>query len=291
MAEPAPSTARYALPRDTLVARGPDRKTWLDGLVTCQVTAVSPGAAAYGLLLTKQGKIVSDVFLADDGEQLFIGVAPGQGPSAQELLDRYLVMEDAELSRPEVAPAWLLLAGSSSSSSGAEPGLAQGTLRLGTLACALEVSRSAAGVAPPAELRAWLAQHGLGSFGVDFDQRDNPHEASLDRIAVSWTKGCYLGQEVVCMQDMRGKVKRRLVALSGGAELLSLLHGAAPATATDVLAADGASVGHVTSAHAAPSGETWLLASLASSALESQSALTVLGQPVRVVEAREPLLS
>jgi hypothetical protein len=50
-------------------------------------------------------------------------------------------------------------------------------------------------------------------YGVDFDERQNPHEASLERRAVSWDKGCYLGQEAVCMQDMRGKVKRRLVPL------------------------------------------------------------------------------
>ncbi|HEY6079381.1 MAG TPA: tRNA-modifying protein YgfZ, partial [Polyangiaceae bacterium] len=136
---------------------------------------------------------------------------------------------------------------------------------------------------------ALLAEHGLGSFGVDFDQRDNPHEASLDRVAVSWTKGCYLGQEVVCMQDMRGKVKRRLVPLAGGGELLSQVSDGGQIT--EVLGPDGVSVGHVTSVHAAPSGETRLLASLASSALESQSALTVLGRAVRVVEAVGPLLS
>ena len=54
----------------------------------------------------------------------------------------------------------------------------------------------------------------FGRFGVDFGEADNPHEAALDRRAVSWSKGCYLGQEVVCMQDMRGKLKRRLVALA-----------------------------------------------------------------------------
>jgi folate-binding protein YgfZ len=206
-----------------------------------------------------------------------------------ELLDRYLVMEDAELSTSDAAFAWLLAPEGTNSAQG-EGVLAQGSLELGTLHCAVQVTRGLAeGLAPASDLSAVLAQHGLGSFGVDFDQQDNPHEASLDRIAVSWTKGCYLGQEVVCMQDMRGKVKRRLVALSGDAELLSRLR--ATAGRTDVVAAGGESVGHVTSAHAGSSGETRLLASLASAALESQSSLTVLGQAVRVVEAAPPLLS
>lgn len=282
----APS-ARYALPRDTLLVRGPDRKGWLDGLVTCQVTGVSPGAAAYGLLLTKQGKIVSDVFLADDDSLLYIGLPPGQGAAVRELLERYLVMEDAELSAPEPAPAWYVVTGALP-----EPAapMARGALTLGSLKCSLEVGAALGqGVAQSSALWALLAEHGLGSFGVDFDQRDNPHEASLDRVAVSWTKGCYLGQEVVCMQDMRGKVKRRLVALAGGSELLSQLGRAGEVT--EVLGPDGASVGHVTSAHAASSGETRLLASLAGAVLESQSALTVLGRAVRVVEGARPLLS
>src|SRR5689334_19647558 len=94
------------LPRDTLRVKGPDRKTWLDGLLTCAVTAVAPGSAGYGLLLTKQGKIVSDAYLLDNGQELFVGVAPGRGADVRELLDRYLVMEDAELEQPAEALAW-----------------------------------------------------------------------------------------------------------------------------------------------------------------------------------------
>src|SRR5690606_38680361 len=47
---------------------------------------------------------------------------------------------------------------------------------------------------------------GVPDFERDFFPVDKPHEASLERRAVDWKKGCYLGQEVVCMQDMRGKV-------------------------------------------------------------------------------------
>ena len=56
-------------------------------------------------------------------------------------------------------------------------------------------------------------ERGFPEFGVDYDGSDRPHEAALDRRAVSWSKGCYLGQEVVCMQDMRGKVKRSVRVL------------------------------------------------------------------------------
>lgn len=258
--------ADYSLPRDTLVVRGPDRKTWLDGLLTCKVPDVTPGTAGYGLLLTKQGKIVTDAFLVDDGAALFVGVAPGQGVPVQELLDRYLVMEDAELSPSEPPVSWRL------QTDGVAPAdsAAQGQLTLGSLR-ALLVATLNAGTAPDAA--PLLAEHGLGVFGIDFGERDNPHEASLDRIAVSWTKGCYLGQEVVCMQDMRGKVKRRLVALEGGEGLLAAGRG-------PVLGADGAVCGQVSSVHRTPTGAR-VLASISASALESHAPLSTQGEPLR----------
>jgi folate-binding protein YgfZ len=264
------ASKRYALKRDTLVVRGPDRKTWLDGLLTNKVTDVAPGVAGYGLLLTKQGKIVSDVFLVDNGTDLLVGVAPGRGASVRQLLDRYLVMEDAELEEPSSQPHWAIAVERDPASSEA---LAAGALSLGGLRAELEALAEAAPLPDAGEL---LAEHGLGVFGVDFGERDNPHEASLDRVAVSWTKGCYLGQEVVCMQDMRGKVKRRLVALDGSAALL----GAAIAAA-EVVTADGNVAGQVTSVHPAAGGAR-LLASISTSVLDAHTELRALGEPLRV---------
>lgn len=262
----------FALSRDTLRVTGADRKTWLDGLLTCAVTAVTPGAAAYGLLLTKQGKIVTDAFLVDSGHELLVGVANGRGAAVAELLDRYLVMEDAELQQPASQLYWQI-----GVSDEATAPLAHGTLKLGSLDTRLSVTEVApAGTVDATEL---LAAHGLGVFGVDFDEHCNPHEASLDRIAVSWTKGCYLGQEVVCMQDMRGKVKRRLVALDGSAALVDALRPALPQN--DVLGPDGSVVGHVSSVHRAPGGAR-LLATISTSALESHADLSFLGERLRV---------
>jgi folate-binding protein YgfZ len=262
----------FALPRDTLLVRGADRKTWLDGLLTCAVTGVGVGTAVYGLLLTKQGKIVTDAYLLDDEKQLWLGVAPGHGARVRELLDRYLVMEDAELELASEPLSWRITYDSATVD--AEGALARGALELSALQAHLYLTREPSGALPDAaEL---LAEHGLGVFGVDFDERDNPHEASLDRIAVSWTKGCYLGQEVVCMQDMRGRVKRRLVALDASFALLE-----AEAPPKEVLAADGHVAGLVSSVHHAPGGAR-LLASISTSALESHAELSILGQPVRV---------
>ena len=103
---------------------------------------------------------------------------------------------------------------------------------------------AAAGKGVRASREAWDAlriARAFPEFGRDYSAGDNPHEASLEALAVSFNKGCYLGQEVVCMQDMRGRVKRRLVALELGAS--SGVEAGAEVTA----AGSGEKVGELTS--------------------------------------------
>ena len=223
--------------RETLRARGPDAVSWLNGLVSADLRGVAPGLGAYALLLTKTGKIRTDMDVLGAPGELVLGVARGTGDAVREVLDAHLVMEDVELER---APglAWLRLVGARATQlSEALSGLAVAHgaidwLGAGGAALAFEAGALDAALARLAELdpsaealdaEGWKAlrlRHGFPEFGADYGSDDNPHEAALDRRAVSWDKGCYLGQEVVCMQDLRGKVKRRLAVLEiAGAEL------------------------------------------------------------------------
>jgi folate-binding protein YgfZ len=88
-------------------------------------------------------------------------------------------------------------------------------------------------------------ERGVPRFGVDFDATMYPQEASLEKRAVSFDKGCYLGQEVVCMLEMRGHVKRKLVPLV-------LEAGDVPAKGASVTTTAGEAVGEVTSAVRSP---------------------------------------
>jgi folate-binding Fe-S cluster repair protein YgfZ len=143
----------YLLERDTLVVRGADARSWLDGLVTCAVTQVQAGTAGYGLLLTKQGKIVTDVWLAFSSEgALYVGVAKGHGSSVQALLDRYLVMEDAELSAPPVPLAWRLAAENTPGITG-EGEVAGGTAVLGERRLQVLVTTADSSALPSASAR------------------------------------------------------------------------------------------------------------------------------------------
>jgi tRNA-modifying protein YgfZ len=239
-----------------LAVRGPDAKTWLNGVVTCDAKALSEQRGVLGLLLNKQGKIQSDLLLLEGGGSVYVRVAPGLAAQVHSELDRMLIMEDAELVDRSAELVFLSLHGPRALelASGLGERLAFGAVDpTGHGGAALVVQRAAldASVAALVQLGArlddgqgWLALRLEGAwpeFAVDYSSSDNPHEASLERRTIAWDKGCYLGQEVVCMQDMRGKLKRRVVSIE-------LAGGEPPPPGTEVRSGLGTEVvGQVTS--------------------------------------------
>jgi tRNA-modifying protein YgfZ len=92
---------------------------------------------------------------------------------------------------------------------------------------------------------------GVPRFDVDFDEHSMPQEASLERLAVSFAKGCYLGQEAVFMLEKRGHAKKRLMRL---AVLRGEPSSAEIAPGAEIALPDGTVVGAVTSVAPAPEG-------------------------------------
>jgi folate-binding protein YgfZ len=115
---------------------------------------------------------------------------------------------------------------------------------------ALRARLVAAGAVPleEADLEALRIAGGVGRWGAELDGTRLPMEAGLTADAISFTKGCYLGQEVVVRATSRGQIQRGLV-------LLRLPEGAGPGSR---LAAGGVEVGAVTSAAATPEGRLGL---------------------------------
>ena len=215
----------------TAVVRGPDRLSWLNSILSCEVASLSPGQGRWGLLLNKQGKVQSEVLLLAGKEVVYLGLFDSAFDNALSQLDRMLVMEDAELEPAATDLKWLRIYGDEL------PGLEAKLASHGTHGRLCWGARpGACCVVPAGDLDGRLAEFAgekvtiavvhepqaealrieweLPRFGVDYNSQHNPHEASLERRAVDWDKGCYLGQEVVCMQDMRGKVKSRLVVFA-----------------------------------------------------------------------------
>jgi tRNA-modifying protein YgfZ len=291
--------------RGTLLVTGAEAKTWLNGLVTCDVLKVAPGQGAFGLVLNKQGKIQSEAEVVATPEGLLVGVSPGVSEKLAAALDKFLVMEDAELSDVTAQYTWAdfhglgaatlaeaaakQCAGSSAIMNFTPESSATLVIELG---CLPELQRfiertPALCLGSDADWEAFRIGQAWGRFGVDFGEADNPHEAALDRRAVSWSKGCYLGQEVVCMQDMRGKLKRRLVALS-----LEGLEGTAdlPQVGSPVTAHGSAeAVGELTSVARSPlTGKALALARLKSPYFEGTAALGVAGVPAAFIAQSAP---
>jgi tRNA-modifying protein YgfZ len=300
---PEPVLVVLQTARGTLRVTGPEAKTWLNGLVTCDVLPLTEGRGAFGLALNKQGKIQSEIEVVATPEGLLVGVSPGVDRKLAEALDKFLVMEDAELNVVSDAFVWADFHGVGAGALAEEAAKicagyaavmpftnAGGATLVLERANQLDFERFVLGtptlsLATDADWEAFRIERALGRFGVDFGDSDNPHEAALDRRAVSWSKGCYLGQEVVCMQDMRGKLKRRLVALSvDTAEL--------PAAGAPVTSADSGSietVGEVTSAaRSLLTGKAVALARVKGPYFEGKMTLTLAGKSAAFVEQGAP---
>ena len=279
----------------TLVVTGADRVTWLNGLFTCDLLKRAPGAAVYGLAVGRNGRVLADatVVLDDEGGRALVAVPGAVVEALRAHMEHYLVMEDAEMAPGSDAfVAWALHGPRSSEAleaarrAGACGGTVDrtglgGAFLLAPRDRATEVAAALAGVATIGDDAGWNAlrlERAVPRFGVDFDGQTYPQEAGLEKTAVSFDKGCYLGQEVVCMLQMRGHVKRKLAAVVIDSTEAPL----AGAAVTDEA---GTAVGEVTSAAASPTlGKTVALAMIKRAQAEPGKGVVVAGARGEVVE-------
>jgi tRNA-modifying protein YgfZ len=244
----------------TLVVTGKDRVPWLNGLLTCDLVKRAEGVAVYGLAVGRNGRVLADLVVVFDeaAERLLVALPRAVVDVLRAHLDHYLVMEDAELSVGSFE-AWSLHGPGSTDALAAARGAGAigGALdrtglggafllapaeRGGEVRAALDTATTV-GDAPGWD--ALRLERAVPRFGVDFDDKTYPQEAGLEKTAISFDKGCYLGQEVVCMLEMRGHVKRKLAALVIDAEV-------PPSRGAAVTDGAGTAVGEVTSASGSP---------------------------------------
>ncbi|WP_433928377.1 folate-binding protein YgfZ [Sorangium cellulosum] len=261
----------------TLIVTGSDRQSWLNGLVTCDLApqkplpagakAAPPAGGAYGLNVVKTGKIFAEVWIVVAADRIYVGALRDRIERLRESFERYLIMEDAELQDASDEHAWVFAHGpraadlaAAGRAAGAEAAIVDWTGLGGALLVAPRPAEGAvvaallasadAGPVQPTTAAAWevlRVENNVPRFGVDFDEQNFPQEASLEERAVSFNKGCYLGQETVFMLQMRGHAKKRLVQLAVEGE------GEVPAGA-EIALPDGAAVGEVTSQVSDPRG-------------------------------------
>ena len=221
---------------------GPDAASFLHGLLSNDLAGLAPGGSAEALLLDAKGHVQAAIGVhRDDADAFTLVVAPGDGDAVAAALERYHFSEDLELLGPEAAWA-LTVAGMAPPPGASVPGLLPGTVRV------VVDDPAAAGAAldgvqaPPEALEMARVAAGVARVGVDTGPSTLVQEAALEDRAVSFTKGCYLGQETVARLQFRGRANR---ALRG------LVLEAAPEPGAPVTAG-GREVGRVTSVARTP---------------------------------------
>jgi tRNA-modifying protein YgfZ len=250
--------------RGKLALTGSEAKSFLNGQVSNDVEALAPGAGLYAAFLTPKGKMLGDLRVLDLGDELWLDTERGALQALFDLIRRGAIGWDVQLHKRTLEQALLSLVGPrAAAAAGAEDLGPEHGSRAATLGeaevvlvdtdvgvdviCAAQDAgrvRDALGVAEASEEAAEIVrvETGRPRYGVELDDSVIPQEAGLNDRAVSFTKGCYVGQETVARLHWRGKPNRRLRGLRL----------AAPAAPGDGIAAGEREVGRIGSAVVSP---------------------------------------
>ncbi|MBT8217719.1 MAG: hypothetical protein KJO17_12780, partial [Acidimicrobiia bacterium] len=214
---------------------GADAATFLDSLLSQELASLADGAVVRSLLLAPRGKLRALLWVTRRGDEFWLVGDVESGAAAVEDLNRFRLRVDAEIGVPEPVFDLIGPAAPDRAPDGAIPA------PLGRLPRFFVIGAAPAGVEPAGELayRAVRVEMGEPVMGEDVDEATIPQEAGLVAETVSFTKGCYLGQELVARIDSRGHVNRHLRGLVMSENTLP------PSGA--VVVHEGADVGTITS--------------------------------------------
>ena len=236
--------------RAKIAVTGGDRVRWMNGMVSNNVRDLAPGRGVYAFLLNAQGHIQADLYVFQRGDSLLVDTERGKRDKILQLFDHYIISDDVEIADISGQLAALAVSGPESRNvlqrAGIEvPNLAplefcspKCDCACACLQCTLLRGDDPAGIsyeiwlAPDKLKPTWDAllaagatavgavalelrriSFGIPRFGVDIRERDLPQETGQTR-ALNFTKGCYLGQEIVERIRSRGAVHRQFTAFA-----------------------------------------------------------------------------
>jgi folate-binding protein YgfZ len=220
--------------RGKLALTGPQAKELLSGQVTNDIEALSPGTGCYAALLTNKGKMLADLRVLDTGSELWLDTERAGLQALFDSLRRGAVGWDAQLHKRTLEQALLSLVGRGAEEAvggpvgpehanrraqlgGADVLLVATDLGVDVVCSAQDADRVRGALdvpeVPEAAAEVLRVESGRPRYGVDLDDATIPQEGGLNDRAVSFTKGCYVGQETVARLHYRGKPNRRLCGL------------------------------------------------------------------------------
>jgi folate-binding protein YgfZ len=309
--------------RGLLQFTGPDRLSFLQGMLSNDLRSLKPFEGQSATLLTQQGKVVADVRVLCSLNSFYLDFWTNLKSKIIEHLNRYLVADEVEITDRSEEYAILSIQGpkaemlvgqlAESSELPARPKQHAMLTIEGAAVCAVRDSDTGESgfdlIIPQTHLLAiaksltaigkpfgavWVGEDahnilrieaGVPRFGIDFTEDNLLLEVGLDH-AVSFTKGCYLGQEVVERIRSRGHVNRKLVGLTVAATQ--------PLTAGDLILAGDREIGQITSSTVSPALKTTIaLGYVHKEFWQAGTAVTVKhnGAPIAATVADLPFVS
>jgi folate-binding protein YgfZ len=239
--------------RGRIVVSGSDRRSYLQGLLTNDIEALTAGQGCYAAYLTPQGRMIADLWMYELGDVLMITLAGEVKAAVLAKFDQFIFSEDVQLGDVSdtfsqiavVGPAAPTTVAAVMSGAGADElrampehgnrrleydGSAASVTRITdtgepgfdlyverSRAAALQNALTAAGAVgvDAAIADALRIEGGIPLFHVDMDEETIPLEAGIESRAISFSKGCYVGQEVIIrvLHRGHGRVARKLVGL------------------------------------------------------------------------------
>jgi tRNA-modifying protein YgfZ len=219
--------------RGKLALIGSEAKSFLQGQVTNDIESLSPGTGCYAAFLTPKGKMLGDLRVLDTGEELLLDCERVALQGLFNMIRHFSVGYDAALHKRTLERGLVSLLGPGAGALVEVP-VEEHTHRLveiggvparairtdvgidllcraddtGRLIAELQVS----GVSEESA-ECLRVEHGRPRYGIDLDDTVIPQEAGLNGRAVSFSKGCYVGQETVARLYYRGKPNRHLRGL------------------------------------------------------------------------------
>ena len=270
--------------RGRIVVSGSERASYLQGLLTNDIVALKAGQGCYTAYLTAQGRMIADLYAYELGDVMLLTMTGGVKDGVMAKLDQFIFSEDVQLGDVTGTFAQIAIVGPGAAATvtsivgGAseaalrempEHGNARGQWAGGAAivtrvtdtgepgfdlfvehaqAGALKAALLAAGVVELDEVNAAAVrvESGMPLFGRDMDGETIPLEAGIESRAISFTKGCYVGQEVIIrvLHRGHGRVARKLVGLT--------LDGDRVPEAGAAIRSGDREIGNVTSSTASP---------------------------------------
>jgi folate-binding protein YgfZ len=270
--------------RGKIRARGEDRLRFLHAMASQPVESLSPGQGTYAFFLNAQGHIQADAELRVCEDHVLIETEPEAAQTLLRHLERFIIMDEVVLENATASLAAIALEGPRTDAiaaavfgelpRGSHTHLACGEvliarasltgapgLRLITAtgrkeSLAADLERAGAAAAEAEDFRVVRVENQVPRFGEDFSDATLPHETQRLE-AVSFTKGCYLGQEIVERVRSRGQVNRLLTGLE--------IDGSIAPAAQSAVMFEGREVGRISSPVYSPHLEKILAFGMAAS--------------------------